>query len=551
MPSPPIFQRAPRLLPEMPTGEVEIPPPPPAPTAPSVGLFSILLPAVFSVGAVLAVLLTVQGSGSLLLTLVSFGFMGVTSLTSLGSYWGQRRGYRRAMRERERQYRAMLADHRQTLTKQRDQQVGAMMQSHPEPADCLARVEERDQRLWERGHDDADFLSVRLGLGEQPLAVTVKLPPASSATPDPLLLEARALATEFARVPGMPARLSLGGASAAGVTGPRAATLATVRALILQLAAHHGPDEVKIVALYPADEADEWAWLRWLPHVWSDDRRQRWLACEPAAAHRLLVGLYDVLNRRLQQAEAPGATPAPVLPVFVMLLADPRLVEGEPILRLLLARRPAAGAAPILLADRVADLPKGCQAIADLAPGGARLIQTGTATAAASFTPDIVDPATANRFARSIAPIRLRRLAAPTDIPSTVTLLETLDAEDVADFDILGGWRASRPFESLAAPIGRQAGGKLLALDLHEHGHGPHGLVAGATGSGKSELLQALIVLLATRFHPHEAAFVLIDYKGGGMANAFLDLPHLIGSITNLEGNRLEGNLALRAMIAL
>ena len=100
MPSPPIFQRAPRLLPEMPTGEIEIPPPPPAPTAPSVGLFSILLPAVFSVGAVLAVLLTVQGSGSLLLTLVSFGFMGVTSLTSLGSYWGQRRSYRRAMRDR-------------------------------------------------------------------------------------------------------------------------------------------------------------------------------------------------------------------------------------------------------------------------------------------------------------------------------------------------------------------------------------------------------------------------------------------------------------------
>jgi S-DNA-T family DNA segregation ATPase FtsK/SpoIIIE len=551
MTSPPIFQRAPRLLPEPATGEVEIPPPSSAPSAPSVGLVSILLPAVFSIGAVVAVLLTVQGSGSLLLTVVSFGFMGLTSLTSLGTYMGQRRSYRRTMREREQQYRALLTERRQTLTTLRDRQLAAMTHTHPEPAECLARVEARDQRLWERSHEDADFLAVRLGLGEQPLAATIKLPPESGAAPDPLLLEARALAAEFARVPGIPACLALGGAGAAGVTGPRAEALAAVRALVLQLATHHGPDEVKIVALYPAYEADDWAWLRWLPHVWSDDRRQRWLASEPAAARRLLVGLYDLFNRRLQQAEAPGASPAPALPVFVLLLADPRLVEGEPILRLLLGRRPAVGAVPILLADRVADLPKGCQAIADLAPGGVRLIQTGATTATTPFTPDAVDLATGDRFARAMAPIRLRRLAAPTDIPTTVTLLDALDTEAVDDLDILGGWRANRPYESLAAPIGRQGGGKLLALDLHETGHGPHGLIAGATGSGKSELLQALIASLATRFHPHEAAFVLIDYKGGGMANAFLDLPHLVGSITNLEGNRLEGSLAMRAMIAL
>jgi S-DNA-T family DNA segregation ATPase FtsK/SpoIIIE len=116
-----------------------------------------------------------------------------------------------------------------------------------------------------------------------------------------------------------------------------------------------------------------------------------------------------------------------------------------------------------------------------------------------------------------------------------VPLLDALGVARVEHLDVVQQWAASRPFESLAAPIGRQGGDARRWLDLHERGHGPHGLVAGATGAGKSELLQTLIGLLAARFHPHEVAFVLIDYKGGGMANAFVDCRTMIGSLTNLE----------------
>ncbi len=73
-------------------------------------------------------------------------------------------------------------------------------------------------------------------------------------------------------------------------------------------------------------------------------------------------------------------------------------------------------------------------------------------------------------------------------------------------------------------------------MNLHEKAHGPHGLVAGTTGSGKSEIIQSYILSLAINFHPHEVAFLLIDYKGGGMANLFKDLVHLVGTITNLLG---------------
>ena len=105
-------------------------------------------------------------------------------------------------------------------------------------------------------------------------------------------------------------------------------------------------------------------------------------------------------------------------------------------------------------------------------------------------------------------------------------------------------WYRNQANRTLAVPLGLAAAGKTLFFDMHEKSYGPHGLVAGTTGSGKSELLQSLLLALSVNYHPHEVSFVLIDYKGGGMANAFLGLPHLVGTITNLGGNQINRALA-------
>jgi S-DNA-T family DNA segregation ATPase FtsK/SpoIIIE len=146
MAEPPSFQRAPRLRPELPSGEMTIPPPPPAPTAPSIGLLSVLLPGVLSVAALVAGVLT--AGSNWLIALVSFGFMGVTSITSITSYWSQRRTFGRETRQREEHYRAVLDRCRQELIGLRDRQATALGVAHPAPAVCLARVEALDARLW-------------------------------------------------------------------------------------------------------------------------------------------------------------------------------------------------------------------------------------------------------------------------------------------------------------------------------------------------------------------------------------------------------------------
>ena len=122
-------------------------------------------------------------------------------------------------------------------------------------------------------------------------------------------------------------------------------------------------------------------------------------------------------------------------------------------------------------------------------------------------------------------------------IPKSVTFFEMYGVQHPGELKIRERWRNGQSHKSLAVPLGLRAAGDILSLNLHEKAHGPHGLVAGTTGSGKSETIQSYILSLAVNFHPHEVGFLLIDYKGGGMANMFRDLPHLLGTITNLDGS--------------
>ncbi|HFI0358949.1 TPA: FtsK/SpoIIIE domain-containing protein, partial [Streptococcus suis] len=136
---------------------------------------------------------------------------------------------------------------------------------------------------------------------------------------------------------------------------------------------------------------------------------------------------------------------------------------------------------------------------------------------------------------RRLAPLNhLQNLK--SSIPETVTFMEMYGAETFEDLGVVSRWEKHAPYKSLAVPLGLRGKEDIVYLNLHEKAHGPHGLVAGTTGSGKSEVIQSYILSLAVNFHPHDVAFLLIDYKGGGMANLFKDLPHLLGTITNLDG---------------
>lgn len=550
MVSRPLFQRSPRLHPQVPGGEVEIPAPPPAPAEPSTSLLAALWPIIPGLLSAVIMYSVARSNGTSAIYMLGYSLpvMAAGYLVQIGHYYFQKRKYLSDVERRKDRFGAILQAKRQELTRLRERQQQELRTADPDPAECLARVERRHARLWERSPHDTDFLSLRLGIGQAPFSVAIKTPADTAALePDHLLQEAQGLGAEYGHVPGVPICLPLRKVGLAGLVGPRPNALAAARSLALQLCTHHSPDEVHLVAIFPAAEIDEWAWIRWLPHTWSGDRRVRYLAAEPEGARRLMADLYELLNRRkqalAQQRDGPVTGPGPHL---VFLLADLKLTESEPIMALLFKDAASLGVSVLVLADRKEALPKECRAIVAVAEGKGQLVLTSAARTQADFFPDEPPVELAEGLARALAPLRPHQVAVPAEIPRRVTLLDLLGVDRVGELDVLSRWQEGQPYRSLAVPIGVGAGSKPLLLDLHERAHGPHGLAAGATGSGKSELLQTLVASLAVSFHPHEVAFVMVDYKGGGMANVFKGLPHLVGTITNLEGN-----LARRALAAL
>ena len=147
------------------------------------------------------------------------------------------------------------------------------------------------------------------------------------------------------------------------------------------------------------------------------------------------------------------------------------------------------------------------------------------------------------KLCRKLAPVYCEEISLESSLRKNISLFELLHIYSVEDIDLKERWGDSRVFNSMAAPLGVNAKNEIVFLDLHEKAHGPHGLVAGTTGSGKSEILQTFILSAATLFHPYEVSFVIIDFKGGGMVNQFKDLPHLIGAITNIDGREIDRSL--------
>ena len=141
-----------------------------------------------------------------------------------------------------------------------------------------------------------------------------------------------------------------------------------------------------------------------------------------------------------------------------------------------------------------------------------------------------------------LAPVEAEEISLEGSLTKNIDLYKLLGIISADDLDLQKRWNSTRVYKSMSVPLGVSKTG-IVYLDLHDKAHGPHGLVAGTTGSGKSEILQSYILSAATYFQPYEIAFLIIDFKGGGMVNQFKDLPHLLGAITNIDGKEIDRSL--------
>ena len=524
--------------PTVPTGRIVLQPPPEI--TPAEGLSNVLMqaiPMIGSVGSMGFVAISGQGAkgyvGAGMFLLASLGFVFSSGLR-------QRQQHTTEVVSNRREYLAYLAEVRGTVRDAAAKQREAGLWNFPAPASLPLLAEEKS-RVWERLPKDDDFLHVRMGTTSQPLCLTLEpaeTPPLAQLDPVAASALHRLLTTHRVQH-GLPASVALPAWARVQVTGEAGPARSLARALVVNAALMHSPDTLVVAAVTGPDARAEWDWLKWLPHALSPRERD---AVGPA---RLVVDSVDELLELLPDdiTDRPrfGPTsqrPAPHLLVVVDGARLPRhnpLVTDDGVLGVTVLDLPeqwgeldstttlrlAVDAAQHATADGQVPFE-----ILSLSRGGAK----GLA--------DQMSLTQAEAASRRLAPMFVSGEVEVRDaLTSSTELVDLLGLGDVRDFDPTTAWRPRLQRDRLRVPIGVGGNGQVVALDIKEsaqQGMGPHGLVIGATGSGKSELLRTLVLALAMTHSSEQLNFVLVDFKGGATFAGMADMPHVSAVITNL-----------------
>ena len=471
-------------------------------------------------------------------------FLALTLMSPLvfvANWFEDRRSGRHRFRRDLEAFRASLDARRAELATLVDDERIERLRAAPDLADLARRAELRTTDLWARGREAPDFLRLRVGLGTAPTLVKA---PLDRGGDDDLREEAEAAAEDSVEVAGVPITVDLAEVGVFGVHGSATLVDGVASALVVQSACLHSPEDLTIAAAVSA-ESPVAAWLKWLPHLRSvtSPLPGRHVADDTAGAEELVARLLEVAEFRMAIPERERTSRR--WP-WILAVLDGRLEPDPAALADLLEQCPDAGISVVWLAETEADVPR--QAAMVLA---AR--QSGTAVNGRlwSTDPEIPDRTIeveqlrsdiADRVARSLAPIRDASTASlATSIPRTVPLLDVLGVGMPTPEWVTEQWR--RRTEGLDFPIGIAADG-VLTLDLVADG--PHALIGGTSGAGKSELLQSIVASLAVRHAPNRLTFLFVDYKGGAASAVFSELPHTVGYVTNLSAE-----LSRRALTSL
>ena len=414
----------------------------------------------------------------------------------------------------------------------------------PDLADLGHQAAFHMPRLWERDRFAGDLLELRLGLGDLPSNVTQRFQRQGDAD---LLAAGEAMLAHHTSVLDVPVTVNVVDAGTVGFCGDPAHVAAAGRAVVAQAACLHSPEDLVVAAAVGQLNVNGFDWLKWLPHVRSatSPLDGDHVAVGSGGTRKLLVNLLAVAGMRSDRLRGFAAADSGIVWPRLLVVMDEAAEPDRALLSQLLDIGPDLGIHLLWLGRSELQVPRQCRAVLYCAGVGqpAVLRSTDPSVAEQPVELDATGPVMARTIARSLAPLRDASAgSATTAIPRVVPLLDVLDLERPDGEVIAARWTLPRPY-GLELTIGQSVEGP-LPLDLVEQG--PHSLIGGTSGAGKSELLQTLVLSLAANYSPQKVNFLFVDYKGGASSAEFRDLPHTVGYVTNLSGR-----LALRALTSL
>ena len=407
----------------------------------------------------------------------------------------------------------------------------------------------RKRNLWERKVSHPDFLELRLGIGNVSPKIKVNYQREHfTLDEDNLEQELRQVINQNKTLTDVPVTLSFREKYISALIGKYNVLRRYLDGLILQMLAYHSYDELKIVILTNSRNQVHWEKFKNLPYCWNADKTLRYYATNLDEVSKVSAALEQEFQERAQ-TKTDNNKQMTYMPHYLIITDDVYMCNKVGIVNDILKSGQAFGFSLLYLTDKLNSLPSECSTFISIDPSVGGVFENELVNKKQEFQPDFTTM-TIDSYIYAVSNIPIEVGGAAYELPSVYSFLEMYDAGKVEQLNAFNRWQKNDPTTSLSCPVGIDENGELFKLDLHEKVHGPHGLIAGMTGSGKSEFIITYILSMAVNYDPKEVQFVLIDYKGGGLAGAFenketgVKLPHLAGTITNLDVNEINRSLS-------
>jgi len=468
--------------------------------------------------------------------------------------------------ERNKKYRQYLVVKEKKIEEEREKEKQVLIENNVSLEECQQIIYNRRRNLWERDVTQSDFLTVRLGIGTVPAKSVINYSESDFSTDDSILVtELEDMINKYKYLDNVPQCISLINKRCTAVIGLPLLTQKFLNSVLLQLVTFHSFLDLKIVIFTNKTNEVNWEYCDILPHCWNNSRTFRYVATNYEEMQAISTELVKEYNERKaaageeksnsetvkQSSQGPSLEYMNYPPYYLFIVDDLNTARQTEIFGKILSSPRNLGFSTIIRNDKISNLPASCSTFINIEENISGLFENELdSNKQMQFKADINNSINMYGCAKKLSNIPFVAPKSKYELPKSISFLDMYGVGNIEQLNTSARWKQNNPIASLSVPVGIDQNGNLFNMDIHENAYGPHGLVAGTTGSGKSEWIITYILSLAINFNPNEVQFVLIDYKGGGLAGSFenstvgIRLPHLVGTITNLDKSEVRRSIA-------